>query len=32
MALKRFWRPVREAADGFSWKARNVAYFASVIA
>jgi hypothetical protein len=32
IALKRFWTPVREAADGFSWKARNVAYFASVIA
>ena len=32
MALQLFWMPVREAADGFSWKARNVAYFASVIA
>lgn len=32
IALKRFWMPVLEAADGFSWKARNVAYFASVIA
>jgi hypothetical protein len=31
-AFKRFWMPVREAADGFGWKARNVAYFASVIA
>jgi len=31
-ALKRFWMPVREAADGFGWKVRNVAYFASVIA
>ena len=32
IALNRFWTPVREAADGFRWKARNVAYFASVIA
>jgi len=32
MALTRFWMPIREAADGFRWKARNVAYFASVIA
>ena len=32
VALKRFWMPVLEAADGFRWKARNVAYFASVIA
>lgn len=32
MALQRFWTPVREAADGFNWKARNVAYFASIIA
>jgi hypothetical protein len=32
IALQRFWMPMREAADGFRWKARNVAYFASVIA
>jgi hypothetical protein len=32
IALNRFWTPVREAADSFRWKARNVAYFASVIA
>ena len=32
IALQRLWMPMREAADGFSWKARNVAYFASVIA
>ena len=32
IALNRFWTPAREAADGFRWKARNVAYFASVIA
>jgi len=32
IALNRFWTPVREVADGFRWKARNVAYFASVIA
>jgi hypothetical protein len=32
IALNRFWTPVRETTDGFRWKARNVAYFASVIA
>ena len=32
VALAGFWRPMREAAEGFRWKARNVAYFASVIA
>ena len=31
-ALARFWRPAREAAEDLRWKARNVAYFASVIA
>ena len=32
IALNWFWTRVREAADGFRWKAWNVAYFASVIA
>jgi hypothetical protein len=32
LALMRFWVPVRQAADGFRWKARNVTYFAFVIA
>jgi hypothetical protein len=31
-ALTRLWTPIRESANGFRWKARNVAYFASVIA
>ena len=31
MAVKRFWMPIREATEGFEWKARNVAYFSSVI-
>lgn len=30
--VERFWKPVlRSAADGFRWKARNMAYLASVI-
>jgi hypothetical protein len=32
ITLKRFWMPLRKAAEGFGWKARNVAYFASVLA
>jgi hypothetical protein len=31
-ALKRFWTPVRAGAEDLGWKARNFAYFASVIA
>ncbi|SDS17910.1 hypothetical protein [Bradyrhizobium canariense] len=28
----QFWQPVHAAADRLGWKARNVIYFASVIA
>ena len=32
LTTKRFWKPVRSAADRLRWKARGMVYLAAVVA